>query len=120
MYNRWRKKEKKTHWEYETVILVNTEHAFYYIGEFAHSMEKIVDQTIETLREWHHRIPELKSAYFFPKNTEEKIDISAKINDLCKDWHKEWLPEIPKPTEPFAKEYNLKNWFKECEFCQKL
>ena len=45
MYNRWRKKEKKTHWEYETVILVNTDHAFYYVGEFAHSMEKIVDQT---------------------------------------------------------------------------
>jgi len=115
-----RRKENPIHWEYETVILVNTEHAFYFVSEYAHSMDKLIKQTIDTLREWHHRIPELKSAYFYPKNTSEKIDITFKIQDLCKDWHKGWFPDPPKPTEPFAEEFNLKDWFKECKYCQSL
>tara|TARA_Y100001951_G_C11267283_1_gene256410 strand:- start:585 stop:851 length:267 start_codon:yes stop_codon:yes gene_type:complete len=66
---------------YKSAILVNTVDSFYFVYAYGNTINEIIRETVDVLKQWDHREPEIFRAYYSP-NSDEKQDITPKIKDL--------------------------------------
>ena len=78
-----KKEKQQPRPKYQSKVLVNSGESFYFVYAYGMSIKEIVDRTVDLLKEFKHREPEVVRAFYRPTEGERQ-EVTAKIRDLTR------------------------------------